>query len=157
MTDKSERDFITTDESGKEVKAKWKDHPPTHENYLDDQRTRRERLRNNEKTRTSGHKSAQETHDQKTPAELPHGKKPKPQTSEIRQCKPSKNQGDPPVDRKDSGLKKNTVKPKRDKPTANPTAKKAQEAGGRNEKPVTREQEAARGHHPHRARTGATD
>ena len=147
MIDKSEREFITTDDSGKEVKAKWKDHPPTHENYLDDQRTRRERLRNNEKTRTSGHKSAQETHDQKTstkkiPAELPHGRKPKPQTSEIRQCKPRKNLGDLPVDLKDSDLKKNVVKPKRDKPTAKPTAKKAHEAGDRNEKPVTRKQES---------------
>ena len=46
------------------------------------------------------------------------------------------------MDRRDRGLKKTTVKQKRDIPTANPTAKKAQEAGGRSEKPVTRKQES---------------
>ena len=130
-SDKSERDFLTTDESGKEVKATWNGPPPTHETYLNDQRILRERSKNKEKSHRTGHKSVQEPeiHDQKTPtmktpAELAPGRKPKLQASENRQRKPLKNLGELPVDLLDPDLRKNTVKPKREKPTVKPTAKK---------------------------------
>ena len=78
----------------------------------------------------------------KTPAELAPGRKPKLQASENRQRKPLKNLGELPVDLLDPDLRKNTVKPKREKPTVKPTAKKTNEAEDRNEKPVTRKQES---------------
>ena len=57
---RSNRDFLTVDESGDVVNATWVDTPPKNENYQNNQRILGERIRNKKKSQKPGHISAQE-------------------------------------------------------------------------------------------------
>ena len=122
-TEKSDRNFLTIDESGDVVKGTWNSSPPKSEKYRKNQllmgelRKDQDRIREKKKLKKIGHISAQEQESQETPIVetspggaaqgTATGGEPESQTQETRIQRPIKNLGELRVVLSDVNLRKN--------------------------------------------------
>ena len=116
-TGKSDREFLTFDESGDVVKGTWNSSPPKSENYrktqllLGEVRKDQDQIREKKRAKKTGHKSAQETPiDENSSGKAAQGPatsgEVKSQTKETRNQKAIMNLGELRVDLSDVNLRK---------------------------------------------------